>query len=113
VKVGPAQLKYDTQTYQINIMDSKSYQAYEQNTPMLGVLEPSEPTKARRRRMFFVKGLVIASALFLWWSYYAIPAHFEFGRKGTVAHEIEGDDGIGFEDFDTVGWFRPHVEYKQ
>lgn len=90
-------------------MDSKSYHVYEEDVPGIpprsNVVDLCQPTSAQRRRHSrLVQGLLIATILCLWWSYYAVQGRFEFGKRGAVAHETEVDDGIGFEDFDTVSY---------
>jgi hypothetical protein len=74
----------------------------EKNAPLLGGIAPLEPTQARRRRVFLLKGLAIAAILFLWWgSYYSAPKIFEFSESETVNHAMT-NEGFGFDDFGTV-----------
>jgi hypothetical protein len=79
-------------------MDSITCQANEKNTPIWKEIEPHEPTKARRRRVFLVRTLWVFTVLFLWWS----SGFSHFWLRKTVIHADE-DGGFGFEDFDKVG----------
>jgi hypothetical protein len=76
-----------------------TYRGDEKNTVIWKAIAPSEPAIARRRRVWLVKGLVIVTLLFIWWSYYSVPNLLSFGKKGIVAHDDESKE----LDFATVG----------
>jgi len=91
-------------------MDSTSYQAIEKNAPLLGEIDPHEPTKARNRRIFFHKGVAMVALLFLfWWSYNSAPVLYQVLKSETAKHAEHAltNDGYGLDDFDTVGSSHP------
>jgi hypothetical protein len=72
---------------------------YEKLTPISQSLEPTEPTKARHRRILRLKCLAIAALLLIWWSYYSVQSLLGFGRDGD---SIPRGDETKELDFDTV-----------